>query len=45
MMKIFKLIITCYNLLAFLVSSVLSDVPGPSMALLCEKVASAVDGL
>ena len=45
MMKIFKLIVTCYNLLALLVFSVLSDVPGPSMALLCEKVASAVDGL
>lgn len=44
-MKIFKLIITCYNLLAFLVSSELSDVPGPCMALLCEKVASVVDEL
>ena len=44
-MKIFKLIITCCNLLAFMVSSVLSDVPGLGMALLCEKVASAVDGL
>lgn len=44
-MKIFKLIIACYNLLALRVSSVLSDAPGPSMAFLCEKVASAVDGL
>ena len=44
MMKVLKLIITCYNLLAFLVPSILTDVPGPSKALVARKWQALLTG-